>query len=80
MPNKLRQLSGKEVLLFFQKLGYEVKSQRGSHIKLKRLDSRIILIPNHKIIDKSTLKAIFNQALVIVSENELRKFFYSDDR
>lgn len=80
MPYKLRQLSGKEVVSIFEKFGYEVKSQNGSHIKMKRLESRIILIPNHQVIDRGTLKAIYNQALTMIHENELREFFYTGDR
>jgi len=79
MPFKLRQLSGKQVVSIFEKFGYEIKSQQGSHIKMKRLASRILIVPNEQIIDKGTLKAIYNQALVIIPENELRKYFYSED-
>ena len=78
MPNKLRQLSGKELISIFEKFGFEIKSQHGSHVKMKRAASRIILIPNHSSIDRGTLKAIFNQAIVIIPENELKKFFYTD--
>jgi predicted RNA binding protein YcfA (HicA-like mRNA interferase family) len=79
MPYKLRQLSGKQVVSIFEKFGYEIKSQKGSHIKMKRWASRIILIPNHQILDKGTLKAIFNQALSVISESELREYFYTSE-
>lgn len=80
MPYKLRQLAGKHVVSIFEKFGYTIKSQNGSHIKMSRADSRIILIPNHHIIDKGTLKAIYNQALAIISENELQKYFYTSNK
>ncbi|MFZ2205316.1 MAG: type II toxin-antitoxin system HicA family toxin [Minisyncoccia bacterium] len=80
MSHKLRQLSGKQVVSIFEKFGYEVSSQHGSHIKMKRAESRIVLIPNHSITDKGTLKAIFNQALAIIPEKEIKKYFYSEDR
>ena len=80
MPYKLRQLSGKDVVSIFEKFGYEIKSQKGSHIKMKREASRIILVPNHQIIDKGTLKAIYNQALLALPGIELEKYFYSSDK
>lgn len=79
MPYRLRQLSGKQVISIFEKFGYTIKSQNGSHIKMKRWESRIIIIPNHQRIDKGTLKAIFNQALSVISENEIREHFYTSD-
>ena len=36
MP-KLRVLSGKEVVKILSKFGFEVISQRGSHVKLRRI-------------------------------------------
>lgn len=80
MPYKLRQLSGRQVVSIFEKFGYEIKSQNGSHVKMNRAASRIILVPNHPTIDKGTLKAIYNQALAIIPEGELRKFFYTSDK
>jgi len=80
MPFNLRQLSGKEVVSIFIRFGYEIKSQRGSHIKMKNTENRIVLIPNHSTIDKGTLKAIYNQALAIIPENEIKKYFYHSEK
>ncbi len=80
MPFKLRQLSGKQVISIFERFGYEIKSQQGSHVKMKRPESRTLIIPNHQIIDKGTLKAIYNQALVVIPKNELKSHFYSNDK
>ena len=80
MPSKLRQLSGKHVVAIFEKFGYKIKGQNGSHIKMDRESSRIILIPNHSTIDKGTLKAIYNQALAIIPEIELKKYFYTGNK
>src|SRR3989338_7122259 len=55
--------------------------QKGSHIKLKRINvsgiKQVLAIPNHKEIDRGTLKAIINQASQYIPEAELRKFFYN---
>lgn len=36
MP-KLRQLSGKQVIRILERFGFEVFSQRGSHVRLQRI-------------------------------------------
>lgn len=79
MP-KLKNLSGKDVIKIFSKFGFEGISQRGSHIKLRRmLDDGIrqtLTIPLHKELDKGTLRAIFRQALRYIPEEEIKPYFY----
>ena len=55
MP-KLPVVSGKELVKAFIKLGFTFVSQRGSHIKMKHPDGRTVIILNHKVIKKGTLK------------------------
>jgi len=53
MP-KLRRLSGREVVGILQQFGFVLVSQRGSHMKLKRLmndDSQVLTIPAHAELD-----------------------------
>jgi len=79
MP-KLKVLSGQEVIKIFESFGFSVVGSKGSHVKLKRIASngnnQILTVPNHKELDKGTLKAIYNQALRYVSDQELRSCFY----
>ena len=79
MP-KLRVLSGKEVVKILSKFGFEVVSQRGSHVKLRRILSdetkQILTVPLHDELDKGTLKAIIRQASRYIPEEELRRHFY----
>ena len=78
MP-KLKRLSQKEVTKIIENFGFVVSGQRGSHIKLRRRTDfgfQVLTVPNHKEIDKGTLKAIFNQASRFISEEELRREFY----
>jgi len=80
MP-KIKNLSGKEVVRILESFGFVVVKQRGSHIKLVRIinnNRQILTIPNHKELDKGTLKAIFIQTSRFVTESELRQYFYSN--
>jgi predicted RNA binding protein YcfA (HicA-like mRNA interferase family) len=50
MP-RLRNLSGGEVLQILRDFGFEQSSQRGSHIKVRRLiagHSQTLTVPNHR--------------------------------
>jgi predicted RNA binding protein YcfA (HicA-like mRNA interferase family) len=75
MP-KLRVLSGKEIVKIFSEFGFEIVSQRGSHVKLRRIlkDGTKQM---HKELDKGTIKAIFRQALRYIPEDKLKPLFYS---
>ncbi len=80
MP-KLKALSGKELVKFFNSFGFSVERQKGSHVILLRAISgqnQCLVIPNHSEIDRGTAREIFRQARVYIAETELRKFFYTD--
>ena len=81
MP-KLKSLSGEDVIRILSEFGFEIISQRGSHAKLRRVLSdgtkQTLTIPQHKELDKGTLRAVFRQALRYIPEEQLRPHFYSD--
>lgn len=80
MP-KPKVLSGPEVVKILGSFGFAVVSQRGSHIKLRRIvaDSRQTLtIPNHRELDRGTLLATYRQALRYVSQEQLSPHFFAD--
>jgi predicted RNA binding protein YcfA (HicA-like mRNA interferase family) len=81
MP-KLRRLYGPEVVNILGKFGFMIFSQRGSHIKLRRLseteEKQTLTIPNHPQLDTGTCKAIFRQATRYIDAMDLRSYFYSD--
>ena len=81
MP-KLRTLSGPDVVRILSEFGFLIASQRGSHIKLRRIlpngTRQTLTIPNHRELDIGTLRAIYRQALRYVAEEDLRAHFYSD--
>ena len=75
---KLKRLSGKEVISLFQRFGFEIVGRKGSHVKLRRLESGVkqtLTIPDHPEIDTRTLKAILRHASAYVPEVELNRFF-----
>jgi len=78
MP-KLKILSGKDIIEILEDFGFLVIGQKGSYIKLCRYENdhkQTLTVPNHFELDKGTIKAIYNQALRYISENDLREFFY----
>ncbi len=78
MP-KLRRLSAQEVIDILNQFGFEIISQKGSHIKLRRLSEtgkETLTIPNHKQLDLGTCRAIFRQASKYIPESDLYAHFY----
>ncbi len=54
------QFSAKQVIKVLEKSGFNTISQKGSHIKLRKLGAQIvtIIVPNHKTIKPGTLRNI----------------------
>ena len=81
MP-QLRRLSGAEVVAILRRFGFEPVSQRGSHLKLRRIGPggrrETLHVPNHDQLDTGTCRAILRQAANYVPEVELRPFFYAE--
>lgn len=79
---KLKRLSGDEVLKILSFFGFEAHSQRGSHVKLRRIledgTRQTLTVPRHSEIDRGTLRAIYRNALRYIPEAELRPHLYSD--
>ena len=66
---KLPVLSGRDVVKVFQRLGWEVARQRGSHIILvKEGHIATLSVPDHKEIAKGTLRKLIARAGVTVEE------------
>ncbi len=58
-------LSGKAIVKVLQKQGFQVSRQRGSHIVLHKIEhsgKRICVVPNHKEVQKGTLRSISKMA------------------
>ena len=62
MP-RLPVISGSQAVKVFQRAGWHVDRQRGSHIMLFRSDPPTTLsVPDHRELDRGTLRAILRQA------------------
>jgi len=75
----LRNLSGQEVVSILKQFGFMIFSQKGSHVKLRRIvdgNKQSLTIPLHRELDKGTLKAIIKQASRFVMLDELKELFY----
>jgi len=59
---KLPLLSGKQVLSALTKLGFNEVHRKGSHVKMKHADGRLIVFPFHDEIDRFTLKGALRDA------------------
>ena len=67
-------LSGREVVQIFERFGWKVARQNGSHIILIKDNSITTLsVPDHKEIAKGTLRSLIKASGLTVSEfNERR--------
>ena len=68
---KLPVVSGQEAVRAFEKLGYMVDHQTGSHIILRHRDPphRRLTVPNHLELAKGTLRSLVRQVGLTVEES-----------
>ncbi len=60
--SKLPVCSGQDAVRAFQKLGYAVDHQTGSHVILRHNNLRRLTVPNHRELAKGTLRALIREA------------------
>lgn len=66
---KLPIISGAECVKALEQIGFVVDRQRGSHMLLVREDPRTtVSVPDHKELDRGTLRAIIRQVNLSVDE------------
>lgn len=67
--SKLPRISGRECVRALEKMGFYFKRQEGSHIILRR-DNPLAQtsVPDHRELDRGTLRAIIRQAGLSVDE------------
>lgn len=65
---KLPLLSGKQVLAALTRMGFVEVHRKGSHLKLKHADGRIIVFPFHDEVDRYTLKGALRDADIEIGD------------
>ena len=67
--SKLPMISGKVCVKALDKIGFYMKRREGSHMILRRDDPfGQVVVPDHKELDRGTLRAIIRQANLSVDE------------
>ena len=81
MP-RLRRLSSSQVIAILAGFGFAVFSQRGSHIKLRRItadgNNQTLIVARRRQIPVGTLYDLYRQACRYIPEENLRPHFYTD--
>ena len=65
---KLPLLTGKQVAAALKRMGFEEVHRKGSHVKMKHADGRVIVFPYHDEVDRFTLKGALRDAEVDLHE------------
>lgn len=62
MP-RLPRVSGQQAIVVFQRAGFEVRRQRGSHIVMTRPNfPETLSVPDHRELHSGTLRALIRKA------------------
>lgn len=68
---KLPIISGKDTIKAFEKIGYKVVRQNGSHVRLRDNSNpyhKPVTIPNHKVLKPGLLRKLIKDANLSVEE------------
>jgi predicted RNA binding protein YcfA (HicA-like mRNA interferase family) len=65
---KLPLLSGRQVVKTLERLGFVETHRKGSHVKMKHSDGRLIVFPYHDEVDRFTLKGALRDAEIDLNE------------
>lgn len=67
--SKLPRISGRKCAKALAKVGFYLKRQEGSHMIMRRDDPFTqVVVPDHKELDRGTLRSIIRQAGLGVNE------------
>ena len=65
---RLSNISGKEAIKIFEKFGYELDHQTGSHMILWHESKSTLSIPNHRELAPGLLRSLIRLAEITVDE------------
>ena len=64
-------VSGKEMIKYLSKYGFEIVGRKGSHVRLKKQATPrnlVVIVPDHKELAQGTLRSILRQAGITFEE------------
>ena len=61
-------ISGRDAVKAFGKLGFQLHRQKGSHMILYHANGRHLSVPDHRELDRGTLRALIRGAGVTIEE------------
>jgi predicted RNA binding protein YcfA (HicA-like mRNA interferase family) len=65
---KLPLLSGRQVAAALERLGFVETHRKGSHVKMRHGDGRVIVFPYHDEVDRYTLRGALRDASIELAE------------
>jgi len=65
---RLPRISGEDAAQALERARFRRVSQRGSHLKLRSDDGRVVIIPLHRELAAGTLRSIIRQSGLSVDE------------
>jgi predicted RNA binding protein YcfA (HicA-like mRNA interferase family) len=70
--SRLPVLSARKVLRILEQMGFEIVRQRGSHVRLKHEDGRVVTVPVHsgQDISRGLLRKILRDAEISTKDLE----------
>lgn len=67
--SKLPQISGRECVKALESMGFYIVRQKGSHVILRcDIPFTEVIVPDHKVLDKGTLRSIIRKVGLDVEE------------
>ena len=67
--SKLPVISGRKCVRALERAGFYLKRQTGSHLILRHAEPFAqVVVPDHKVLDRGTLRAIIRQAGLSMDE------------
>jgi predicted RNA binding protein YcfA (HicA-like mRNA interferase family) len=65
---KLPLLSGRQIVAALMRLGFIEVHWKGSHVKMRHGDGRVVVFPYHDEIDRYTLKGALRDAAIEIAD------------
>lgn len=61
-------LSGRQVVAALERLGFVLVHWKGSHVKMRHPDGRVIVFPYHDEVDRFTLRGALRDADIALED------------